>query len=414
MKAISEFSTAGVASEWLRFRVACYHETLLCQRLRSSGVDSEMSSNRPILFISTNDGAPWGGSEELWFEVALKLAGAGLPVVASVLKWPNRSPKLAELEAGKVAVIEQGTPAIPARLLLKAFPGRKYDWLRRVNPRFAFLSQGTNFDKMTFEIGEVLIALGIPYAIVSQSAHPWYWPEDDSAARMRTVFQGAKASYFVSEANLQLTRLQVGDPLRNGSVLRNPFNVDYDQVLPYPADREFRLACVGRLDPGVKGQDLLIEALSRGDWKHRPLLVTLYGGGKNVEIVRRLQAAFDVPNVRFGGFASPRDIWRESHALVLASRAEGLPIVVVEAMLCGRICIVTDVGGNSEVIEDGVDGFIARDVSAAGIGNALERAWERRAEWQSMGERAAESIRRKVTRDPSGWLAEELRKRIDN
>ncbi|MEI9974584.1 MAG: glycosyltransferase [Ignavibacteriota bacterium] len=126
-----------------------------------------------------------------------------------------------------------------------------------------------------------------------------------------------------------------------------------------------------------------------------------------------IQEAFQIPNVRFGGFGSPRDIWRENHGLALTSRAEGLPIVVVEAMLCGRICIVTDVGGNCEVIQDGVDGFIARDVSPAGIAGTLERAWERRAEWRSMGERAAESIRRKVPRDPSAWLVQELRKMID-
>jgi glycosyltransferase involved in cell wall biosynthesis len=88
-----------------------------------------------------------------------------------------------------------------------------------------------------------------------------------------------------------------------------------------------------------------------------------------------------VRNVRLGGFATPRDIWRENHVLVLASRAEGLPIVVVEAMLCGRICIVTDVGNNTEVIEDGVDGSIAKCASATGIRDALERAWERRTEW---------------------------------
>ncbi|MEI9974585.1 MAG: hypothetical protein WDO73_22580 [Ignavibacteriota bacterium] len=169
-----------------------------------------MNSRRPILFISTNDGAPWGGSEELWFEAALALARAGLPVVASVLKWPQRSSKLAELEAAHVEVIEYGMPTMPERMLLKLSPDRKYNWLRRVDPRFALISQGTNFDRVTFELGEVLIAMQRPYAIVSQSAHPWYWPEDESAARMRTVFRGAKAAYFVSEANHKLTRLQVG------------------------------------------------------------------------------------------------------------------------------------------------------------------------------------------------------------
>jgi glycosyltransferase involved in cell wall biosynthesis len=82
-------------------------------------------------------------------------------------------------------------------------------------------------------------------------------------------------------------------------------------------------------------------------------------------------------------------------------------------MLCGRICIVTDVGGNSEVIEDGVHGFIAKDVSAAGNGEVLERAWQRRADWQSMGEQAAAALRQKVPRDPGAALSSELQAMIN-
>ena len=58
-------------------------------------------------------------------------------------------------------------------------------------------------------------------------------------------------------------------------------------------------------------------------------------------------------------------IWAEHHALVLPSRFEGMPLVVVEAMLCGRPCIVTDVGGNAELIRDGINGFLAKAPTGA-------------------------------------------------
>ena len=367
-------------------------------------------SRAPVLFISTNDATPWGGSEELWFETALRMANDGWPVIASVFKWPNRAAQLSTLEAANVKVLEHGSIGIVSRLWHKAFPVQDHAWLGKLQPRpcFAFVSQGVNFDQATIDVGETLLEQRVPYAIVSQSAFPWFWPADGLAIRSGNVLKRAAASYFVSDMNLRLTRAQVGDPLSNGRVIRNPFHVDYDQPIPYPRGDVMKLACVGRLEPSVKGQDLLLEALSSDIWKNRPLHVTFYGSGPNGEIIKRMQRAFDVRNATFGGHIPPQEIWRDNHALVLSSRAEGLPIVVVEAMLSGRICIVTDAGGNSEVIEDGVTGFIARDISAAGIRNALERAWERRGEWQAMGEWAAESIRQKVPRDPAGCLKQEL------
>jgi glycosyltransferase involved in cell wall biosynthesis len=271
------------------------------------------------------------------------------------------------------------------------------------------LSQGTNADPWLIQLAEALIASGIPYVVVSHSAFPWYWPPDGTALRMAAVFRAAQASYFVSEANVELTRRQVGDPIPNAQVIRNPFNVDYDATLPYPAGEVIRLACVGSLTPGYKGQDILLDVLSRDVWRHRPIHVTFYGDGHNREIIRRMQERFQVRNVSFAGHQEPRAIWRDNHALVLSSRAEGLPIVIVEAMLCGRVCIVTNVGGIAEVVEDGVDGFLSREVSATGFHQTLERAWERRGEWQKMGELAGAAIRRKVPRNPAECLAQELK-----
>ena len=77
-------------------------------------------------------------------------------------------------------------------------------------------------------------------------------------------------------------------------------------------------------------------------------------------------------------------------------------------MLSGRVAIVTDVGGNGEVVEDDVSGFLASAPTEDALDEAMERAWQRRAEWREIGERAAARIRTLVPPDPAGTLAAQL------
>jgi glycosyltransferase involved in cell wall biosynthesis len=158
----------------------------------------------------------------------------------------------------------------------------------------------------------------------------------------------------------------------------------------------------------VKGHDLLFQALSCDRWRSRDWQVTLYGGGTMEAAVRRMCLDMKLDRVQFGGYADPREIWRRNHALLLPSRAEGLPIAMVEAMLSGRFCIATDAGGNAEMLDDNVTGFIAHEVSAAGLDDAMERAWQRRREWHSLGDRAARRARAIIPPDPVGQFVEEL------
>jgi hypothetical protein len=108
----------------------------------SSGI---VESKAAVLLVSTNDAAPRGGSEELWFETALRMAKEGWPVVASVMNRPDRARQRATLEAANVRVIEHGAPGVPLGIWRKAFPDQKYDWLRKLKPRFALISHGSEF-----------------------------------------------------------------------------------------------------------------------------------------------------------------------------------------------------------------------------------------------------------------------------
>jgi glycosyltransferase involved in cell wall biosynthesis len=54
-------------------------------------------------------------------------------------------------------------------------------------------------------------------------------------------------------------------------------------------------------------------------------------------------------------------------------------------MMCGRPVVTTDVGGNREVLEEGVTGWIAEAATPASFDAALERAWNAKSKWAEMG-----------------------------
>ncbi|MGA9883795.1 MAG: glycosyltransferase family 4 protein [Candidatus Acidiferrales bacterium] len=271
------------------------------------------------------------------------------------------------------------------------------------------ISQGGNIDGLAWM--EAARAQRLKYAVVSESANEQWWPADDVGERLATCYESACAAFFVSEANLALTRRQVGTPLSRGRVFRNPFNVRYDARPVWPSDTPGRLslACVGRLDVFQKGQDILIEVLAQDHWRERNVRVTFAGRGQNERTLRRAADRMRLPNLEFAGFVENIEkFWTEYHALVLPSRFEGMPLSLVEAMLCGRPSIVTDVAGHRELVRDNANGFLAKAPTVELLDEAMNRAWERRHQLREMGDMAARDVRRWVSPDPTGDFVDEL------
>jgi glycosyltransferase involved in cell wall biosynthesis len=134
--------------------------------------------------------------------------------------------------------------------------------------------------------------------------------------------------------------------------------------------------------------------------------VGLYGEGVNREALVALARRLRLDRVRFAGqVPSIEDVWRIHHALVLSSRAEGLPLSVLEAMACGRVPVVTAAGGVGEIVEDGVTGFVAPAATVELFADALERAWEARAGWPRMGAAAARRVAGLGAEEPGARLA---------
>jgi glycosyltransferase involved in cell wall biosynthesis len=124
--------------------------------------------------------------------------------------------------------------------------------------------------------------------------------------------------------------------------------------------------------------------------------------------------SLQLKNVELTGFLDDIEgLWSRHHALVLPSRHEGMPLAIVEAMLCGRPCIVTDVAGHRELVQDGVNGFLAKAPTVELLDEAMNRAWECRGRLREMGQRAAADVRAWVSADPAEDFARELMSLVD-
>ncbi len=363
-------------------------------------------------FISTMHGFPWGGSEELWSQAAIRLKQNGHEVQASVGYWPRLSDKVTALSQYGIGLETHSTHRVgPARRVwnkLSLKNRRSYVWLKRFKPDLAVLSQGHNSG--AFGWAKVCRMAAIPYVIlVHCNSELWWFGEELSEAA--ASYNGAHRVLCVSRHNLELLRLQLGDPLLNGEVVRNPFNVSTDPPPAWPDDSGVRrLACVARIDLAAKGQDLLLQALARPEWRNRLVELNLFGGGPDELVLRRLCVMLRLKNVHFRGHVKEvRDIWEQNHLLVLPSRYEGLPLALVEAMWCGRPAVATDAGGNAELCLDGDTGFVAPATTLSSFANALERAWERRKEWPCLGQAARTRVQDEIPKDPVAIFCERLK-----
>ena len=124
-------------------------------------------------------------------------------------------------------------------------------------------------------------------------------------------------------------------------------------------ERYFRrnpeLVTVASLDQPLKGVDILIRAVAVCAAAGMPVTLTVVGDGRLRSIYERLAADLGISRVvRFpGAVPGPirvREFLDRATLFVLASRSEGLPRVVIEAMARGLPCICTDVGAVREVL----------------------------------------------------------------
>ncbi|NJK51001.1 glycosyltransferase family 4 protein [Candidatus Gracilibacteria bacterium] len=164
--------------------------------------------------------------------------------------------------------------------------------------------------------------------------------------------------------------------------------------VPIPAAPRF--VCVGRLSE-QKGHLLLLEAASKLAASGLDFKLVFVGDGPlRSEIEQQISQLKLQNHIEITGWASGEEVQQQllaSRAMVLPSFAEGLPVVIMEALALNRPVISTYVAGIPELVEPGVCGWLvppgSAELLAAAMRSALESPLEK---LEEMGKAGAERV----------------------
>jgi len=194
----------------------------------------------------------------------------------------------------------------------------------------------------------------------------------DSRAEITTAICHAASDYYVQRRAVPAWKMRV---VHNG--------VDSRAYFPDPTarertrralriERQFVWLAVGRLEL-QKAYPTLLRAFARLDDDNRVLLIC--GQGSLAETLLDLTAELGIAGrLRFLGLRSDvPDLMRAADGFALSSDMEGLPLVLLQAAATGLPIVATDVGGNTEVVTEGVNGFLLAPGDPEAFAGAMRR-----------------------------------------
>ncbi|MEM5473276.1 glycosyltransferase family 4 protein [Hoeflea sp. AS60] len=178
---------------------------------------------------------------------------------------------------------------------------------------------------------------------------------------------------FVSDYERRTYEQKVGAPRTEWRLIHNGLRAhEFEPVDNNPNAADFLYIGMMR---DLKGPDVFIEALRRAErLAGRPLRGVMVGDGEDKP---RYQARLDAlglgTRVTMRDAMPARDAFALARTVVIPSRAESMPYIVLEAVAAGKPVISTKVGGIPEIVGDGFAGFVPPGDSEA-LAVAMARA----------------------------------------
>lgn len=155
---------------------------------------------------------------------------------------------------------------------------------------------------------------------------------------------------FVSDYERQAYRKKVGNPPVPNSLVYNGLNdFEFEPVEPAVDATDFLYIGMMR---DLKGPDLFIDALAQLEIRlGRSVTATMVGDGDDLPKYREQVAALGMADrVTFHPPKPAREAFALGHIIVVPSRAEAMPYIVLEALAAGKLMVATSVGGIPEIL----------------------------------------------------------------
>lgn len=346
---------------------------------------------------------PWGGSEELWAAAAHELLEKDHEVIISALSCLKFSSKIESLLKKKAKFISRRGFIQPGLPFKKRILKKGWLFFRNIfsNPYKTFFNQKPDIIVYTGACDsfkhdphflKMIDKTAIPFININQVYYEYQKTFNIHEAEIiKRGFNAARLNLFVSQRNKDVIERFLVHEIKNGKVVRNPINISLAEIIPFPPiNQTVHFGMVANLLINHKGQDILFDILRGKKWQERNWHLNIFGAGIDEKYLIDLCAFYGLNNrVTFHGrTADIRKVWETNHIMLMPSRLEGAPLAVVEAMICGRPVVVTDVGGHMEWVSENEEGFIAEGANVISFDKAMERAWSKLNEWEAMGNKA--------------------------
>jgi glycosyltransferase involved in cell wall biosynthesis len=165
-------------------------------------------------------------------------------------------------------------------------------------------------------------------------------------------------------------------PERRKTILQNPIRIADDPLMPFGLDPSKKwIAAMGQLIER-KGHDLLLKAFQKVASKHREWDLVILGDGNLRDNLKQLAERLELRDrVHLAGLVkNPFAVLRGCNLFVMASRSEGFPYALLEAMACGLPAIAMDCPfGPGDIICNGVDGLLVPNGDIDALAAAMDR-----------------------------------------
>lgn len=181
--------------------------------------------------------------------------------------------------------------------------------------------------------------------------------------------------------------------LANVTVIPDPIPLQTEVVSQL---KEKRVVTIGRY-AYQKGYDILLHVWSEVEKKFPDWSLSIYGMGNRSQYSQLMKnLGIDAERCQLNGPVNDvSKVYEESSVFVLSSRFEGFGLVLAEAMSCGVPVVSFDSPyGPSDIITDGVDGFLIKDWNVKAFADKVCLLMEDADMRQQMGRAAIDSSRR--------------------
>jgi len=185
-------------------------------------------------------------------------------------------------------------------------------------------------------------------------------------------------------------------------ILHNGVDKDFFYPAEKKHDEKKQILYVGRMDR-EKGLFDLVESAKQICKKHSDVYFTLVGSGRDLNKLKNMVKKLGLED-RFiftGQLDRNRlvEIYQDTDLFVFPSYHEGLPTAILEAMSCGLAIVATDVRGNKDLVNDGINGVLIPPRSPVKIAGAITVLLEDEELQKKLGKNARKTIVEKYTWD---------------